>query len=388
MIVALHPLSLNIEMTSFAENLIVFPIRKLQINIQTCVHGMRRILFLSILLLLIITTFAQPASSVSVPKYSGDTIIITGRIYAGNFLKNVITKPTFLNVYDSSPLHMLMVRIDSGDRKNFSEAPEKLYLNKKVSIRGVLGDYKGVSLIKIVNQSLVEIDQSDPGPVPVTSTGSYMSGENFGFGKSDSLFRIRQDSIKLIIAADTSRPKKVQAASAQLKETLKQNQNNPPANIGAEPQKQPIIKEEIKTLPQPDKAVKPAPVEPVEAPKADTTNAITPADILIVPETSKPADTNAESPKQESKPVDIPLTTPATKTSNNIFDTASKSKYLKSISTQEFEPINEVWTVRDGEIEMRTSPNMDAPVLAYLMKKMTVRITNKSKQRSKKALRK
>ena len=345
---------------------------------------MRRILFLSILLLLITTTFAQPASLPNVVKYTGDTIIITGRIYAGNYLKNVITKPTFLNVYDSSPLHMLMVRIDSGDRKNFPEAPEKLYLNKKVSIRGVLGDYKGVSLIKIVNSSLVEIDQNDPGPVPVTSTGSYMSGENFGFGKSDSLFRVRQDSIKLIIAADTSRPKKVQAASAQLKETLKQNQSNSPAQISAEPQKQPIIQDEIKTLPEPGKAIKPAPAKPEEASMADTTIAITPADILIVPENPKPADPKVEVPKQESKPdnipINLPLTTPTIKTSNNIPDTASKSKYLKSISTQEFEPINEVWTVRDGEIEMRTSPNMDAPVLAYLMKKMTVRITNKSKK--------
>src|SRR5688572_23834205 len=73
----------------------------------------------------------------------GENVTISGTIYSGKFLVNVKTKPTFLNLYDSSANHRLMIRIDSGDRGKFSIPPEEQYLNKDLSITGKVENYKG-----------------------------------------------------------------------------------------------------------------------------------------------------------------------------------------------------------------------------------------------------
>ncbi len=344
-----------------------------------CITSMKRILLLAIILLQMAKSFAQPDNRPLVPKYPGDTITITGRIYAGNYLKNVITKPTFLNVYDSSPMHMLMIRIDSNDRKNFPDDPEKYYLNKKVSIRGVLADYKGISTMKLVSPSVVHIDYSDKGPEPITSTGSYMSGHDFGFGASDSLFRRKQDSVRKILAADPTRKNKVTTPKVQPNPVIVSPEKSVTkeaeiTQTTPETKPEPVIKEEKtpETEPakeQPETIVAPTP--PADSIKTEE------AHIIEIPET----DTIVEEQPDVVKKVTLkniprvkseatkPLATPAT-----------RAEYLKTISNQEFEAVNEVWSVKDGEIEMRTSPNMDAPVLAYLMKQMTIRITNKSKK--------
>ncbi len=328
---------------------------------------MRRIILLVIILLQLTKSFTQPDSRPLVPKYNGDTVTITGRIYAGNYLKNVITKPTFLNVYDSSPLHMLMIRIDSADRKNFPEDPEKYYLNKKVSIKGVLGDYKGITTMTLMSPSLVEIDLKDKGPEPITSTGSYMSGHDFGFGKSDSLFRKKQDSIGKILAADPTRKNNRYLPKVQPKQTTSYTQINTPI----QPVSQPIEKPSTY-----DPVVKVENQIP-SSPATDTAN----IEVEPVIEINETTDTiTTEKPKVEKVVIIETITPKNNSKSGNVIDTITRTKYLKSISSQEFETVNEAWRVKDGEIEMRTSPNMDAPVLAYLMKQMTIRITNKSKK--------
>lgn len=341
---------------------------------------MRRLILLAIILLQLTNSIAQPDNRPLVPKYTGDTVTITGRIYAGNYLKNVITKPTFLNVYDSSPLHMLMIRIDSADRKNFPEDPEKYYLNKKVSIKGVLGDYKGITTMTLMSPSLVEIDLKDKGPEPITSTGSYMSGHDFGFGKSDSMFRKKQDSIGKILAADPTRKNKKYIPKYQTNNTGSNNTNN----IKKEPTNSDNDNIAISTQPkeQIEKLNQEIPVaeQPNQNPPSQVTDTAS-TEVVQVIENNETTDTipivNPTVDKIKNTEIIIP------KNNDKIYntkDTASRAKYLKSISSQEFETANEVWVVNDGEIEMRTSPNMDAPVLAYLMKQMTIRITNKSKK--------
>ncbi len=344
-------------------------------------------------------------------QHNGDTITVTGRIYAGNYLKNVITKPTFLNVYDSSPMHMLMVRIDSGDRKNFPIEPEKYYHNKMVSITGVISDYKGVSLIKISNPAMVNVDMSDPGPQPITNTGSYMSGEEFGFGKADSVFRKSQDSVRAVLAADPSRKKALKLQMAKpvipVRPAADTVKINPAPTPPAETKKTPPVVEV--TTPAPRVEASP-PAPPVEAEKAVADNSQKP---IETPEkieetlTNKTAEKKTAEIKTESSQDDIitednkpetgirvqgyrrtprvinapkPVTKPM---SDRKADSVilAKTTWLKTISNQDFEPVvNETKIVKDGEIEMRTSPNMDAPVIAYLMKQMTIHITHRSKK--------
>src|SRR4051812_29885959 len=100
---------------------------------------------------------AQTSTPVNPLENVGSTVTISGRIYSGLYLVHVKTKPTFLNVYDSSPSHRLMIRIDSADRGKFTVPPEEQYLNKNISITGRVENYKGTPLIKIDNPSMIRL---------------------------------------------------------------------------------------------------------------------------------------------------------------------------------------------------------------------------------------
>lgn len=100
---------------------------------------------------------AQTKTAVNPINRVGDTITITGRIIAGNFLVHVKTKPTFLNLWDSLPNHRMMVRIEPEDRAKFSSAPEKLFLNQKVSVTGVVENYKGTALIRVADSTMIKL---------------------------------------------------------------------------------------------------------------------------------------------------------------------------------------------------------------------------------------
>lgn len=385
--------------------------------------GMRNLLLLLIICSQFLNSSAQPPVTANgIVEKSGDTVTVTGRIYAGDFLVHVNTKPTFLKVFDSSPLHMLMLRIDSNDRKKFPIEPEKYYKDKMVSIRGVVSDYKGISLIKVVDPSMVSVDMNDHGPEPITSTGSYMSGEEFGFGKSDSVFRKTQDSVRKILEADPARKNKQvlqkynHSDSVKLNTDKKEIVSTLPEHAIVENAKTEIPPEVVKTTVEEKKVTQPhettpvakaeeekvaevkKPVEPKEEeevrkaeepkkeeePKVDTT-------VTIKPDKDAKEDAESDTITEEKpdkitqiKLRNIPAIKVAPKsvvTGNETDSVSAKTNWLKTISSQSFEPVvDELKEVKDGEIDMRTSPNMDAPVIAYLMKKMTIRITHRSKK--------
>ena len=356
---------------------------------------MRRTILFSIILLRFFNGFAQSNVSVDHSQYGGDTVTISGRIYAGKYLTHVITKPTFLNLYDSSPLHMLMIRIDSSDRKNFPEEPEKLYLNKQITVRGVLGDYKGVSLIKIVNPSAVSVDMNDKGPQPIAVTGSYMTGHEFGYGKSDSIFRKTQDSVAKILAADTSRRRKIVLPTVQqpaLSNNGVSNKTGQPGNpsstidsqkaVVPEPAKmeQPVVEKPVSTIDTPQTVNAPV-IDPKPVEETKTTEKESTEPVVLKSETeAKPEEEDKPEVVKQVRLKNIPVIKATNAANNDKSDTSAKATWLKTISNQEFEAVNEKRFVKDGEIEMRTSPNMDAPVLAYLMKKMEIHITYRSKR--------
>lgn len=103
--------------------------------------------------------FAQPAPNPA--EKVGEVVTLSGRVYSANYLVHVKTKPTFLNVYDSSPSHRLMLRIDSIDRAKFSSPPESYFLNRNVTVRGRVENYKGTPLIRITDPSMMEIDKQE-----------------------------------------------------------------------------------------------------------------------------------------------------------------------------------------------------------------------------------
>lgn len=86
----------------------------------------------------------------------GDSVVVTGKIYGGAFLTNVKTKPTFLNLGDTSPRHRLMIRIEPEDRDKFPSPPETFFLNKVVQVTGKLQEYKGFPLIHISEPGMIK----------------------------------------------------------------------------------------------------------------------------------------------------------------------------------------------------------------------------------------
>ncbi|MCW3113232.1 MAG: hypothetical protein JWR18_1628 [Segetibacter sp.] len=86
----------------------------------------------------------------------GDSVVVTGKIYGGAFLTHVKTKPTFLNLGDTSPRHRLMIRIEPEDRDKFPSPPETFFLNKVVQVTGKLQEYKGSPLIRISEPGMIK----------------------------------------------------------------------------------------------------------------------------------------------------------------------------------------------------------------------------------------
>lgn len=91
----------------------------------------------------------------------GDSVVVAGKIYGGAFLVHVKTKPTFLNLGDTSPNHRLIIRIEPEDRDKFPDAPEKYYLNKVVQVKGKLQEYKGAPMIQLTEPGMIKTTFSD-----------------------------------------------------------------------------------------------------------------------------------------------------------------------------------------------------------------------------------
>ena len=91
----------------------------------------------------------------------GDSVVVAGKIYGGAFLIHVKTKPTFLNLGDTSPNHRLIIRIEPEDRDKFPAAPETYYLNKVVQVTGKLQEYKGSPMIQLSEPGMIKTTFAD-----------------------------------------------------------------------------------------------------------------------------------------------------------------------------------------------------------------------------------
>lgn len=103
----------------------------------------------------------------------GDSVVVAGKIYGGAYLIHVKTKPTFLNLGDTSPNHRLIIRIEPEDRDKFPAAPETWFLNKYVRVTGKLQDYKGTPLIQLSQPEMIKTADADTTPVPLAINNNY-----------------------------------------------------------------------------------------------------------------------------------------------------------------------------------------------------------------------
>jgi hypothetical protein len=239
-----------------------------------------------------------------------------------------------------------LLRIDSIDRAKFPEAPEKYFLNKKVSVTGVITDYKGVSLIKLSDNSMITIDPNDPGifKLPET-TGEMVTGRKYNFGKESI-----NPPASALRYADTSRRKPdVSPVSKMPTDTTTKATGTTASDT--------IVAKPIDTIPvtviSPTVISQPV-VESVEAPDRKTNETVS--------STNKDADTT----------VVKNATLSANKRLNRGVNTAKRFEPIKkdtvavasTVNQRKFEPIiKDPVPVRDTVIKAQETPIASQPVV-------------------------
>jgi hypothetical protein len=161
---------------------------------------MKKAVLLISISLMVFNVFSQNIISLdssALAAHKGDSVTITGKVFGGAYLKNVTTKPTLLNLGDSTnPKARLILRIEPEDRDKFSAAPEVLFKNKNITVTGVLNEYKGSALMSVSDPGMIKIDSS----VNTANNLFKNAGSNTAITKGhDTLFQftpIRRDDEK------------------------------------------------------------------------------------------------------------------------------------------------------------------------------------------------
>jgi hypothetical protein len=81
-------------------------------------------------------------SASELKDHIGDSVKYCGKVATARLMDRMMNAPAFLNIDNPYPNQTFTVVIWAADRKNFSEKPEKFYLNKNVCIYGKLDKFK------------------------------------------------------------------------------------------------------------------------------------------------------------------------------------------------------------------------------------------------------
>lgn len=160
---------------------------------------MKKVVLLGAIIVCFSSAFSQQkALTESFLSNVGDTVVVLGKIYGGAFLIHVKTKPTFLNLGDTSPAHRLLIRIEPEDRDKFPTPPETFFLNKVVQVTGKLQEYKGSALIQVSEPGMIKTDFS-----PITANQSDTGTKNTSLGiekiQSAHISRKITPSLRMIV---------------------------------------------------------------------------------------------------------------------------------------------------------------------------------------------
>lgn len=149
----------------------------------------------------------------------GDSVIVTGKIYNGAYLVHVTTKPTFLNLGDTSPRHRLIIRIEPEDRDKFPAPPEVYFLNKVVQVTGKLQEYKGAPLIRLSEPAMIKTSAD------TTPAEANLLNNNFtGVGATNvTLSHPLTPSLKLIVPDSVLQTNWIKSVGEKAAEEKKRN---------------------------------------------------------------------------------------------------------------------------------------------------------------------
>lgn len=99
-----------------------------------------------------ICSFSASAQSITpdeAAKHVGDTVTVCGKIFGGRHFEG---KRTLLNMGAAFPKSPLTIVVDEVNLKNFSSAPEEMYKDKEVCIKGLVKEYNGKPQIFIIKE--------------------------------------------------------------------------------------------------------------------------------------------------------------------------------------------------------------------------------------------
>ncbi|MFL9482698.1 hypothetical protein ACI6Q2_07945 [Chitinophagaceae bacterium LWZ2-11] len=120
---------------------------------------MKRILFIALAMgscaLVKAQTKITPEEAI---KHVGEKVTVCGKVFDTRYLESANKTPTFLNVGAKYPASPLTVVIWGDDRKNFKDAPEKLYANKNICITGEVKEFKGKAEIIVTKPEDITVD--------------------------------------------------------------------------------------------------------------------------------------------------------------------------------------------------------------------------------------
>jgi hypothetical protein len=98
-------------------------------------------------------------SASELKDHVGDSVKYCGKVATARLMDRMTNAPAFLNIDQAYPNQTLTVVVWSNDRKNFTEKPEKFYLDKNVCIYGKLEKYKDQLQIVIHSEQQLVIQQ-------------------------------------------------------------------------------------------------------------------------------------------------------------------------------------------------------------------------------------
>lgn len=101
---------------------------------------------------------AIPLKDVS--KFIGRNVTVCGRVYSAKLLKNIVGKPTLMNLGGDNANERIEVRIHFSDLVKLEDRPEKLFVDKELCITGTISNDHGfneITLNAINQQKLIEL---------------------------------------------------------------------------------------------------------------------------------------------------------------------------------------------------------------------------------------
>ncbi len=102
--------------------------------------------------------FAKGQVGASQAKYFiGDECTVCGKVVSAKYRPNGKSDPTYINLDKRFPEHVFTVVIFGRDRINFTYKPEEKLYQKKICVKGRVGEFKGIPQIIVNGEEQIEV---------------------------------------------------------------------------------------------------------------------------------------------------------------------------------------------------------------------------------------